>query len=180
MRFNPSIAFAPYDGRACKGPCYSLVWTTLDPSSRKCNSACTLGSVKKLRHYRGGFNRAGRLTQARELRTKETKAESRLWSILRNRQMHGFKFRRQHQFGNYIADFYCHEAQLVIECDGSIHETNENWQHDQTRDAYMIGQGLRVLRFANEEVLNNTQAIVKKIQEFLNREMLTLPPKNKT
>ena len=107
------------------------------------------------------------MTLARELRANQTEAESCLWSLLRNRQMHGFKFRRQHQFGDYIADFYCHEAQLVIECDGSIHETNENWQHDQARDAYMVGQGLRVLRFKNEEVLNNTVDVLRKIAECL-------------
>ena len=68
------------------------------------------------------------VTRVRELRINQTPAEACLWSKLRNRQVFGFKFRRQHQFGDYIADFYCHEAQLVIECDGSIHETNENWQ----------------------------------------------------
>ena len=107
------------------------------------------------------------LPQARALRVNQTQAESYLWSMLRNRQMYGFKFRRQHQFGDYIADFYCHEAQLVIECDGSIHQTNENWQHDQARDAYMVGQGLRVLRFTNEDVLNNTDEVMRKITELL-------------
>ena len=105
--------------------------------------------------------------QARKLRTRETRAESWLWTKLRNRQLCGFKFRRQHQYGNYIADFYCHEAQLVVECDGSIHETNENWQHDQTRDAYMVSQGVRVLRFTNEEVTNNTDAVLEKIAKYL-------------
>ncbi len=107
------------------------------------------------------------LTRVRELRINQTPAEACLWSKLRNRQVFGFKFRRQHQFGDYIADFYCHEAQLVIECDGVIHETNENWQHDQARDAYMVGQGLRVLRFTNHEVLNNTEEVLDKIAEFL-------------
>src|SRR5688500_8940693 len=107
------------------------------------------------------------LTSARELRTNATQAELYLWSKLRNRQLCGFKFRRQHQFGKYIADFYCHEAQLVVECDGSIHGTNENWQHDRTRDIYMVGQGLRVLRFKNEEVLNDIEAVLKEIARFL-------------
>lgn len=80
--------------------------------------------------------------------------------------MHGFKFRRQHQFGNYIADFYCHEAQLVIECDGLVHNTKA-WQHDQTRDAYMVGQGLRVLRFSNDEMLNDIEAVLHKITKYL-------------
>ncbi|MCA1601142.1 MAG: endonuclease domain-containing protein [Acidobacteria bacterium] len=123
--------------------------------------------MKKRRHYRGGLNRAGMLTRTRELRTDETQAESYLWGKLRNRQIQGFKFRRQHQFGNYIADFYCHEAQLVIECDGLVHDTNEVWQHDQTRDAYMVGQGLRVLRFSNEEVLNNIEVVLHKIAKNL-------------
>jgi very-short-patch-repair endonuclease len=140
---------------------------TLPSTSQFCASPRKLSDVKKLRHYRGGFYRAGKLTRARELRSDQTEAESCLWSLLRNRQMYGFKFRRQHQFGDYIADFYCHEAQLVIECDGSIHQTNENWQHDQARDAYMVGQGLRVLRFKNEDVLNNTGEVLRKIAEFL-------------
>jgi very-short-patch-repair endonuclease len=118
------------------------------------------------RHYRGGLNRAGLANRARELRADETRAESRLWKELRNGRMQGLKFRRQHQFGNYIADFYCHEAQLVIECDGSVHSGNDSWQHDQSRDVYMIGQGLRVLRFANEEVLENTQAVLQKIADY--------------
>ena len=107
------------------------------------------------------------LKRTRELRTNETQAESYLWSKLRNRQVHGFKFRRQHQFGSYIADFYCHEAQLVIECDGLVHDTSEGWQHDQSRDAYMVGQGLRVLRFSNEEVLNNIEVVLHKIAKYL-------------
>lgn len=105
--------------------------------------------------------------RSRQLRRNETEAESCLWEVLRNRQLHGFKFRRQHQVGGYIVDFYCHEAQLVIECDGPIHETNENWQHDQARSAYMVGYGLRVLRFTNNEVLNNTETVLRKVAQFL-------------
>lgn len=135
--------------------------------SQYCDSLRNLSGVKKRRHYRGGYNRTGMVARARELRANQTQAESYLWSMLRDRQMSGFKFRRQHQFGDYIADFYCHEAQLVIECDGSIHQTNENWQHDQVRDAYMIGQGLQVLRFKNEDVLNKTDEVLRKIAECL-------------
>ena len=105
------------------------------------------------RQYRGGYQVTGLVELARELRTKQTSAEGLLWQLLRNRQLMEFKFRRQHQFGDYVADFYCHEAQLVIECDGSVHESNQQWYHDQGRDAYMISQGLRVLRFTNDRVL---------------------------
>src|SRR5712691_8821578 len=103
--------------------------------------------MRKLRHYRGGFQFSGKKTLASEFRKKQTTAEELLWQLLRNRQVLGFKFRRQHQFGDYIADFYCREANLVIECDGAIHELNERWHHDQERDAYLISQGLKVLRF---------------------------------
>ena len=125
--------------------------------------------MKTQRHYRGGIEFVGLVTLARELRKKQTCAEELLWSLLRNRQLLGFKFRRQHQFGRYVTDFYCREAQLVIECDGSAHDPNANWHHDRNRDAYMISQGLKVMRFANERVLNETEAILEEIAESLVR-----------
>jgi very-short-patch-repair endonuclease len=123
--------------------------------------------MNKARHYRGGYDFAGLLEIVRELRKRQTSAERVMWQLLRNRQMLGFKFRRQHQFGDYIADFYCHEARLVIECDGSVHNPNEQWHHDQNRDVYMIGQGLRILRFANEQILDDTQRVLEKIATYL-------------
>jgi len=81
--------------------------------------------------------------------------------------LRGFKFRRQHQFGDYLTDFFCNEAKLVVECDGLIHETNERWQHDQVRDAYMVSQGLRVLRFTNEQVLNDSERVLEEIANYL-------------
>ena len=123
--------------------------------------------MRKARHYRGGYQSAGLTELARELRAQGTPAESLLWQLLRNRQLHGFKFRRQHQFGNYVADFYCRKARLVVECDGSAHNSNEQWQHDQVRDAYMVSQGLRVLRFSNDQILNNTENILSEIAEHL-------------
>ena len=95
-------------------------------------------SIGRGRQYRGGYQVAGLVERAREFRKKQTTAEALLWELLRNRQFLGFKFRRQHQFGDYIADFYCHEARLVIECDGEAHAPNEAWHHDQERDAYRL------------------------------------------
>lgn len=123
--------------------------------------------MNKQRQYRGGYEFAGLLKLARELRAKETPAEALLWQLLRNRQLLGFKFRRQHQFGDYITDFYCHEARLVIECDGSVHQSNEQWHHDQNRDAYMIAHGLRVLRFTNDLILHDTEKVLEKITDCL-------------
>ena len=123
--------------------------------------------MNKVRHYRGGYQSARMTDSARELRKKSTSAESLLWQHLRNRRLNGFKFRRQHQFGDYIADFFCHEAKLVIECDGSAHNSNERWNHDQDRDAYMIQQGIRVMRFKNEEVLHHIEEVLDRIAGFL-------------
>lgn len=123
--------------------------------------------MRKRRHYRGGFQFSGLKTLARELRKNQTPAEELLWRLLRNRRLLGFKFRRQHQFGDYIADFYCCEANLVIECDGDVHRPNEQWHHDQERDAYMIGQGQRVLRFSNDQVLGDTANVVREICQAL-------------
>ena len=123
--------------------------------------------MKRKRHYRGGYQFAGLANVARDLRTKQTDAETLLWKLLRNRQLLGFKFRRQHQFGDYIADFYCHEACLVIECDGAVHDGNEQWHHDQKRDAYMIANGLRVLRFTNEQILDNPESLLQEISKYL-------------
>jgi very-short-patch-repair endonuclease len=123
--------------------------------------------MNKARQYRGGYQFAGLENLARELRENQTTAEALFWQILRNRKLLGFKFRRQHQFGDYIADFYCHEGRLVIECDGSVHDRIEQWHHDQNRDAYLIAQGLRVLRFTNDQILNDTEKVLEKISKYL-------------
>jgi len=123
--------------------------------------------MQRQRHYRGGYQSAGLKDFAKEQRKGATQAECLLWQLLRKRQLNGFKFRRQHQYGNYILDFYCNEAKLAVECDGAVHNSNEQWQHDQNRDAYMTSQGLRVLRFTNEEVLHATSDVLDKIAKHL-------------
>src|SRR4030095_8695699 len=72
---------------------------------------------------------------AKELRRKSTEAEEKLWSLLRNRQLKGKKFRRQHPILHYVADFYCHECKLVIELDGNFHRKKEVKEYDQWRTA---------------------------------------------
>jgi len=125
--------------------------------------------MNKPRQYRGGFEYSGSLTLTRELRQTSTEAEAFLWDRLRNRQLLGFKFRRQHQIGKYVVDFYCDKAGLVIECDGGIHSRAQIWHHDQNREAYMSGLGLRTLRFTNEEVLNETERVLNEISDYLTR-----------
>jgi len=115
------------------------------------------------RNYRGGFGFAGLVEKARELRRKETPAEEILWELLRDRRFLDSKFRRQHQIGDYIADFYCHELKLVIELDGGIHQTQE--AKDAKRDAYMQSLGLTVLRIPNAEVLDAPDHVLSDIGE---------------
>jgi len=86
--------------------------------------------------------------RAKELRQSQTPAEKKLWEILRNRKLSGYKFRRQHPLGPFIVDFYCDEARLVIELDGNIHKQQK--EYDVARGRWLEENGYRVLRFGNE------------------------------
>ena len=87
---------------------------------------------------------------ARNLRNAQTPAEVHLWKFLRQRQIKGYRFRRQTLIGRYIVDFVCFEAKLVVELDGGVHL--EQAEYDGLRDAWFISQGFRVLRFPNDDV----------------------------
>jgi very-short-patch-repair endonuclease/ribosomal protein S18 acetylase RimI-like enzyme len=102
---------------------------------------------------------------AKGLRQDLTSAEKLLWDNLRNRKVDNLKFRRQHPIGKYIADFYCHEKLLVIELDGSIHDLAENKDYDRARDEHFKNLGITVLRFKNDEVLNDMSRVLKNIRE---------------
>lgn len=111
---------------------------------------------------------------ARELRRNLTESEKELWEQLRNRKLCGYKFLRQHPviykayfkgLNYFIADFYCDEKKSVIELDGPIHESQE--EYDQFRDDEMRLKGLHVLRLQNEE-LSDMPATLEKIKSFLN------------
>lgn len=98
-----------------------------------------------------------RLTPRRkELRKNQTKAEEKLWQYLRANQL-GFKFRRQHSIGGYIADFYCPDKKLIIELDGEIHDLSENIEYDKIRNSFFEELGYIVLRFKNEKVLESSK-----------------------
>jgi len=105
---------------------------------------------------------------ARELRKRETPAESKLWEALRRKQLDNHKFRRQHPLGLYILDFYCHNKKLGVELDGGYH--NDKWQKflDKKRTGQLKDQGIKILRFKNEEVLQNLDEVLKKIRKVLN------------
>ena len=98
---------------------------------------------------------------ARGLRKNQTDAESLLWRQLRNRQLSGFKFRRQHPVGEFIVDFCCTERQLIIEIDGGQH----SWQSepDRARTLCLESKGYKVVRFWNDQVLTELEALLKAV-----------------
>ncbi len=106
-----------------------------------------------------------RRTRARELRRRQTEAERRLWSRLRGRQVMGAKFRRQHPLGPYIVDFCCPEARLVIEIDGGQHAQQTRADAFRTRTIEELGY--EVIRFWNNEVLAETDAVLECIERKL-------------
>ena len=91
-------------------------------------------------------------SKAQFLRRNETKAEKLLWEKLRNNQLGGLKFRRQHPVNIYIADFYCHKFKLIIELDGDYHNQEEQKQKDEVRTEVLRLNDLKIIRFKNEEV----------------------------
>ncbi len=105
------------------------------------------------------------IERARELRKSQTPAEVLLWELLRSRRFLGAKFRRQHKIEQFIADFYCHEARLVVELDGAVHQTQT--LKDQDRDQWMQANGITVLRFSNDAVFDQTEAVLREIAEVI-------------
>jgi len=118
-------------------------------------------------NYRGGFDFSSLANRARELRKKQTPAEEVFWHLVRNRQFMGLKFRRQHQIGNYIVDFYCDDQKLIVEFDGAVHDGPERKRVDQKRDAYLTSLGNKVLRFRNQKLLENPQDTLSQIAQSL-------------
>ncbi|MBI2985049.1 MAG: endonuclease domain-containing protein [Candidatus Kerfeldbacteria bacterium] len=112
-------------------------------------------------------NRSRRTRYRRELRRNSTLAEWRLWWYLRDRRFHSLKFRRQHHIGSFIVDFYCGEARLVVEVDGDSHFEEGALERDRTRDAWLQAQGYKVTRLTNDEVLVDTEMVLKKLARFV-------------
>ncbi len=112
--------------------------------------------------------RAGKgkmLGRARRLRRQASEAEHLLWRHLRDRRLNGWKFRRQVVLEPYIVDFYCHDAGLVIEADGGQH--GETAAYDGLRTQFLKTRGIRVLRFWNNEILNELPSVLERIAAVL-------------
>ncbi|UGY06817.1 endonuclease domain-containing protein [Bradyrhizobium quebecense] len=103
--------------------------------------------------------------RAKQLRQTMTHAETLLWRHLKANRIDGIGFRRQTPIKNYIADFVCFSANLIIELDGESHNFDERQKADERRDAFFISEGFRVLRFTNEQVMSNLEGVVEAIRE---------------
>ena len=112
---------------------------------------------------RGRKAQPAQVNRARILRSRMTDAESRLWHHLRDRRLLGFKFVRQYPIAPYYADFVCREAMLVIEADGGHHDLTR----DAVRDRVIGSAGYKILRFWNNDILSNTQGVLRVIHDTL-------------
>ena len=110
---------------------------------------------------------------AREFRKNPTEPEEFLWECLRERRLNGFKFRRQHPIGRYIADFFCGDVGLVVELDGKPHTEADRIVYDRIRDEEMTLRGLSVLRIKNRELISDPVGTIERIadnvMELLNK-----------
>jgi very-short-patch-repair endonuclease len=113
--------------------------------------------------------RASVLNNAEKNRLNNTPAEAVLWEAIRLKKLDGFKFRNQHAIGGYVVDFYCHEAKLAIEVDGEYHLEPNQKEYDEERTLRIEASGVKIIRFTNQEVLTNLEAVLVKIRENLKR-----------
>ena len=107
--------------------------------------------------------RSGLTNLARDLRRHDTAAEHALWMKLRNRQIDGWKFKRQVAFGAYILDFFCYDARLAIEVDGATHSEQSEIARDMERTAFLETNGVRTVRFTNADVVGNIDGVLEMI-----------------
>jgi very-short-patch-repair endonuclease len=104
---------------------------------------------------------------ARENRQKQTPAETILWAALRRKAFDGVKFKRQKPIGRYIADFCAPSIRLIIELDGSVHDTPEAQAYDAIREEFLRAAGYTILRFPNQAILENLESTLAKIAKYL-------------
>jgi very-short-patch-repair endonuclease len=122
--------------------------------------------------YSNHFYNKNLQPNANRLRKEMTKAEACLWKyVLRAKKMKGFQFRRQRPVLVYIADFMCKELMLVVEVDGSIHQQEEVMKYDVIRQKALEEAGFTVLRFTNEEVLENINAVYNYLEDWIEKKV---------
>ena len=104
---------------------------------------------------------------AKTLRKNSTIQEKRLWNLLKNRQFHNLKFKRQSPIGKYVVDFICHERKLIIELDGGQHNENKNIENDIERTNFLESLGFKVIRFWNNNIYKNIDGVITEIEKHI-------------
>ena len=115
-------------------------------------------------------------SRAKQLRQTMTPAETLLWRYIKANRIDGLGFRRQVPFQNYIADFACLSAKLIVEVDGQSHDAVTQQEADAKRDAFFAAEGFIVLRFANSDVMSNLEGVVEVIRQTASNRIRGLPP----
>jgi very-short-patch-repair endonuclease len=114
--------------------------------------------------------------RAKQLRKAMTRAETLLWRYLKANRVDGLGFRRQAPIRNYIVDFACFSAKLIVELDGETHDFEERQKADQSRDTFFVSEGFQVLRFTNEQVMSNLEGVVEVIRQTAASRICGSPP----
>lgn len=109
------------------------------------------------------FNKAELKERRRSLRGQIPPCERILWARLRNRQVSGLKFRRQYGIDRFVVDFYCPDATLVVEIDGYSHTFEATWAYDVERQQYLESLGLSILRFNDDQIIKDIEAVLGQI-----------------
>jgi very-short-patch-repair endonuclease len=115
-------------------------------------------------------------SRAKQLRQAMTPAETLLWRYLKAGRIDGLGFRLQTPIRNYIVNFVCHSAKLIIELDGASHDFEERRKADEKRDAFFVSEGFEVLRFTNEQVMLNLEGVVETIRQAASSRACGSPP----
>jgi very-short-patch-repair endonuclease len=114
--------------------------------------------------------------RAKQLRQKMTRAENLLWRYLKAHHVDGYAFRRQTPMRQYIVDFVCHSAKLIVEVDGVSHDSAQRQEEDRRRNDWFASQGYAVLRFSDEQVLKNLEGVIEVVRERVSIRLKGAPP----
>ena len=114
--------------------------------------------------------------RSKHLRRGQTSAETLMWSVLRDRRLEGFKFRRQVVIASYIVDFLCRRAKLVVEVDGATHSSPEELAYDRRRELVLSQLGFRILRVGNLDVYQNMDSVLSAVLAALEQQLRSADP----
>ena len=115
------------------------------------------------------YNRPEQKDLRRDLRKGGEAPEAVMWTLLKNRQLDGMRFRRQFGVGPYVLDFYCPEIKLGVELDGAPHFTFIGGMYDEEREKYIASQGITTLRYENKDIFKNPDGVIEEIENTIKK-----------